>query len=744
MQETKAAVATRAFERLSETVQKGIDVHRCAAVTAMGKMRHPEAAGVLRTALLDKDEDVRVDAVSALALLGDDTAANAVLENLLGDPCPEVKLSAIEALADMNCRAAVPWLLKLVAGRDEDINWDEGSYYDSGWEDWLDVQLAAIKALGKLGVAAAIPVLLAAIDDEEGQDITQTAIPVLAQLGDAGVAALEKLYVDGDARIRRRICAILSPGRSPAMDRLVVSCLAAKSSDVREIAVSKLIDYNWRDERLPAFFEDDDLEIRLLVVKRLGEKYPALVTKLLADKSPAVRQGAFRVIAATPEKFERQRFPQIVRQAIAGVPAVAGEAAIAWASLIGKPSARSLGEALQNDKQPQAFRIALVKALTLLDEAGFSYLAKVAGDPDRQLRISALTAMAEVAKKTTWPNDAGETLIAALRGELVEPADDVPVDEAEEGGADPEAAALEEADSGEGALNERALNERGPDAAAPIATSTLDQIMGRGVPSEDSADDAPPPPDVQLSEQDEHFIELSKRRAMKKGRVSLDVKVAPYQDVRRFAARLLGDFDAPDVAHELCRSLGVDDDELKQTCLESLSLIGARRGSLDESLAAEIAGEMGHANRNIRMIAARVCGFLDVEALEERLADLAADPDVHVRREAVRALGRKRGHGAQLVSALRDNDSGVRLAAAKALAGEQSAMGQLISLTLRFDGMHRSDIVTMLKVWNAREASEEYLKILDDESRKRVWLVAILALGDLLEYSSIENDQAAA
>ena len=91
-----------------------------------------------------------------------------LLDNLLGDPCTGVKLNAIDALSRMRCREVVPWLRRLIKGRDEAINWDEAEFYEDGWDGWLDIQVKAIEALAALGVEQAVPDIVAAIDDPDG------------------------------------------------------------------------------------------------------------------------------------------------------------------------------------------------------------------------------------------------------------------------------------------------------------------------------------------------------------------------------------------------------------------------------------------------------------------------------------------------------------------------------------------------------------------------------------------------
>ncbi len=149
------------------------DVVRCAAARALGVLGSEAAVEALVAALLDEDEDVRTDAAGALARLGSPAADKQLLENLIGDPCCDVKAAAMGALAGSKNSDVVPWLCRLVAGRDEEIVWDEEAFFDQDWDDWVDLQVGAIEALADLGSADAVPVIVAALDDEYAQDITE-------------------------------------------------------------------------------------------------------------------------------------------------------------------------------------------------------------------------------------------------------------------------------------------------------------------------------------------------------------------------------------------------------------------------------------------------------------------------------------------------------------------------------------------------------------------------------------------
>jgi len=117
---------------LSGILSDGVDIHRYLAARASGRIGAPASVQPLIAALLDEDEDVRTDAAEALLELADPRAAQQLLENLLGDPCTEVKLAAIESLAKLQDAKVIPWLRRMVKGRDEEIVWDEEEFYSSG------------------------------------------------------------------------------------------------------------------------------------------------------------------------------------------------------------------------------------------------------------------------------------------------------------------------------------------------------------------------------------------------------------------------------------------------------------------------------------------------------------------------------------------------------------------------------------------------------------------------------------
>ena len=757
MTTTQNQLSEAVFTRLSEIMAGEVDVHRCAAASALGRIAHDDSGAVLSKALLDEDEDVRVDTIAALAQLADPATADVVLESFVGDPCPEVKLAAIEVLTKLRHKPIVAHLLKLVVDRDDEIAWDEDEFYQGGWDDWLDIQLAAIKSLGEFGIKEAVPLIVTALDDDMGQDISHTAIAALVKIGASALAALTDIYDRGDARMRRRICGELQPGQTRAIGALFDRCLEDEDAQVRGVAVEKLLGFSREDARLEGFFTDVDSQIRAKVVGEIGHLYPASVIDRLRDKSDQVRQAAFQSIAANPDKFEKKGFSDIAVKGIAGSAQVAGDAAIAWATMVGEPSAESLGKALSDTNQPLPFRLGLVKALEILGEAGYTWLTRAAGDENRQVRIDALTSLGQFAENTAWPNGSGDTLLAALNGELVvPPSDDTAQDDQDE-------IVIDDDDKHDAANNNDTVNSvkvdeheteeiQHHDATPKLATSTLDQLLNHGIQTEAAIDENYQAEEIVLDERDRRFIKLSKQRAMRKQKISLDVKIAPHQDVRRFSARLLAQLAKPGVVEALVGALDSDDEELKLAVLDSLSCLGQLSGELPSVAGPAILNETANNKDDIRCMALRCLAWIDGQEIIDALTGLISDENVHIRQEAVFSLGKHNERGdyseirPNLVSALEDNYSGVRMTAARALvaARDTDTVRQLVKLSLAYDGIHRGDSVKLLSELDSFQATQLYLKVLHDNDSKRVWRLAMEALGELLARPNEKNISLAA
>ena len=696
----------------------GVDIHRCLAARSLGRIGDPGAVPTLIDALLDEDEDVRTDAAQALAHMADPRAAKQLLENLLGDPCADVKLAAIEALVRLKDPAAVPWLLRLLKGRDESVVWDEEAFFHDDWDDWTDIQIKSVEGLAALGIEKAVPGIVEIMADEHGQDMSETAFKALVRLGEPGINALAVYLDDSDVRRRRRAAAALAGVDHEAAIDPTTRALKDPSPEVRLAAAKPMAARNPSDQRLTVLFEDDAPQVRSWVVEKLAVHYRDRLLHSLEDPSHRVQTVALKVLAENPGHDDDGALASALRTKLNSPSSEVGNAAaLALAAIDPDGAVTDLKQRLEDAEQSLETRTGAIRGLAGIGGAtALEAIVDVIGDGQRQIRLEAIGALKAMAREH-WPNRAGEALLAALRGELVpEPASD-------EGAvgktvdADPQHDdSMEEGDK--------------EDTVVAFPTTTLGSIM--------LAESAPPDafglPDtgVELTPMDMERLALARRI---KGKRCMPVvpRVSPHRDVRRFAARVLGDLDFDDVATGLSLALKDDDAELRTAAADSLARIGSRRGSLPGEAVDALLKALPGADRDSRLLIIRGLGTVENESAAEVLERYLGDEDSFVRTEAIRALSLAGAANPALVGLLKDPDPGVRLAAAQAMAatGGESATDHLVEFAMAFEGYYRRDAGRLLRNLNVERANARFLEVLADRETLRVWPAVIEALEEL-------------
>lgn len=756
---------------LSEILENGIDVHRCGAARALGQLPTASPVAVLTKALLDEDPDVRIDAAAALGACGDPSCAEALMENLLGDTESDVKKEAISALVDFRHEPIVALLRELVTGRSSKIAWDEDEYYQEGWDSWVDIQIAAIQGLGKFGDPEAVPLIVAAMQDEYGQDITHVSLGALACMGKTGMDAIVELYVAGDDQLRRRIADAVSGSGDELTHGLISAMLEDTSARVREITV---LGMDAGDPRLEALLGDKEPGVRAAVVRHTRARNPEIVTSLISDQSPAVRIEVFKVIAAQPEVFSGEKTAALVRKSMSGDPAAAIEAALAWIALKGPDGIEGLTHTMTNSSVPLAFRVGVVEALKKAGSVSVPHLLKAAGDEERQLRLASLTALVDfAADDPIWPNRAGEGLLAALNGELVveppeadeEQPDDTPENAPEDAAEDtaekiaeetPEDTAqdtaqdtTEESGSPEGEDSPPVTDEPAQaileeeqeiDATLPlqpegVTTSTLDAILSGPSRTADAGPAKEPDP-IELSEKETRMLDLSRRRSMAKRKMSLESDIAPYLDVRRFAAQLLGGVVNADVTEVLIAALAHQDSEVALGALNSLVLHGEKNGSLPASAYEPLKAILAGSEDGSRILATRALAWMAGEDALSTLAGLLEDPSDLVRADAVRALDEHGIADERTERCLKDKYVGVAIAASQAVARHRGEDGvnALVEFAFEHDGTYRRDVGRLLATYAPEAGVRRLLEVLQDNDNRRNWLVALDALSEIFAH----------
>lgn len=715
---------TQATQKLVEILKDGMDVHRCAAARALGQVSQPDTTAALVAALMDEDPDVRVDAATALGQVRDPQAARKMMDNLIGDPDSEVKKAVIPALVAMKFTPVIPILRLLAVSRgSEEIAWDEGEFYETGWDNWADVQLAAIRGLGEFGDEKAVPHLMKALADEMGQDVTEPAFKALAKMGEPGAKALEKLFGYDNPRLCRRVARAVGGSENTHLDGLRAKMLQNDSPVIRVLALGYL---PGDDPRLAPLFGDADVTVRAAVVRHAGLNHLPLLWDLIEDEEPAVRAEVFKIIAANPHEFTDEKLAEAVKKAIQGDAEAARQAALALFALQGPKVAKGLSHVLNSPDVPREFRVGVLETLEKAGQTAVPALLEVVADPDRQLRLASMTTLANIAvAEGVWPNGAGDGLLAALRGELVQ----LPVEEESEG--------VEDADTPTEVPDDIAAEI---DAETPLVTedvesgSTLHAIMENkpDTPKEELEE-------IVLNEDQERMLDELRTRKLNKRKVSWETAVTPYLDVQRFSARLLGQLVQPDVTEALIAALDEDiDNETRESILFSLVDHSKAGSDLPATLRDDMLALLMDESSEIRVLATRVLGGLAGDDVVAELELLLEHDDQLVRVEAIQSLDRRGVTSDALQEMLWDKYMGVGIAAARAMARLMGpdAVDPLVNFAVYHDGTYRNDIGKLLAEFAPDRGMERLLVLLDDEKHKPHWLVAIDALAEIFAHAT--------
>lgn len=699
---------------LAHILRQGDDAQRCSAARALGRIGARDAIPLLIGAMQDPDEDVRCEAVDALGRLGGAGAVAALLDSLRLDPCGDVKRQSVLALEQLGAEQAVPLLRDLVRGRGDEVVWDEMAILD-GWDDWLDVQVAAIRALASFRVQEAVPDILAALLDEEAQDLSDVATRALAALGASGAQALKRLLDGGEPRHRRAAARALRDQRSAEALEVLARHLADRDPDVREAALVALAQHDRREPRLMRFLADEEPRLRAKSVALIGPCHPRHVARLLDDPDDEVQIAAVTVAAERTGELDIPDLLPRLRLKIRGPSEPVAIAAVpALPRLDPAVALADLTEQLQDKGCPTALRAAAARTLVDLEsETVVGVLASAVDEGVREVRYHALMTLGRIAQEaTTRALQAKQTLLAALRGELV-PAPEA----ADEEPAEPPAVEPQTQDETD--------VRSAPQATTP--TSTLAAILGPECAAQRTGMERGS--HGGLTPEDLRRLEQAAVRPQRK-HVRLEPEIALHRDVWLFAAKVLGDLPETEVLEALADCLESEDRELARTASDSLAR-AARGTEIAEAVISRVLAALDSDDLAVKLNLVPLLGVQDDATVQATLSRLIRDPEPRVRAACLRASTDLETPGFEAAAWLDDPDHGVALAAAEALAGrgsEEATVDLLTSAVFLHDGVNRQAVARLLRRLDPPRANAALITVLQDENQRRSWRVAIEVL----------------
>ncbi|WP_298850047.1 HEAT repeat domain-containing protein [uncultured Ruegeria sp.] len=711
----------------SEFAKSEFDVIRLRAIQALAAIGAKNSPALVE-ALLDDDEDVRQDAAQALGDLSVREAVPQLLENLINDPCGEVKLACVTALAELKAKDAAPYLRALVTGRGDEITWDEDELHQDEWDDWLDTQIVAIKALGRMGDETAIEPIVLALMDEDGQELGDVACEALGRIGQPAVPALGVFTQSSNRRLRQRALRTLAEIGEAEADAILRKALKDKDDAVRLIAYEALMPND------PALVEqaltDGAEEIRIAALILAGFSEPELLDRMMRDPGAKVQLALIeRLERGTPiVDTDDLRWQVLDYLATGQQPEVSAQAfglLAALAPAVVTDRLNALFSVEVDDLKAERLQWAFVDALATspLHEAA-EWLQMACRSPFRSVRLKAVASLAMIVTDESRPHanqQQGRELLLSFA------LASIPVltgEEPEEPAPRTDIAALEEAglDVSDGGNN-------GP-------TSSLGAILGHDAIAAEMTQEAEVEEMQPLTPREQALLAKATRHP-KRRRVALDDNAeALERETRVSAIRLLGEVSGMQIM--LARIAQDTEVDIAAQALAALSISIAKHGAelSDSQLIELISAGLSHTDSTLSLQALKLLQQSDLppqDAMRGKLRAMLKTGDTPFRIDAMRILTKWNDTPDVARSQLDDISAPVRQAAMCLLsetAPEQAAAAIVPFLVANPE----QRIVTYVNDSTPVVLSigRELLAELRDESRRAQWPVMISALADLL------------
>jgi HEAT repeat protein len=264
-------------------------------IDSLGKLGGEQEVPIVRAALNDKDDYVRINAAKALHQLGRQDSSQALIDTLHMTPSTistaseeehkgrrqwKLKVFAIECLGEIRLLAAIPHITALLR------------------EPHWPVRASSAWALGMIGDKSAIPAIKPLLRDKR-KLVCISAAEAVAKLGDeSATALLRSALIDEDKSIKYKAAESLAKLGYRTGVNLLADALKDSDIQIRNTAVTalgKLGDVSVV-KPLTEMLEDENWQLRAdaaVALGRIGEEVAlAPVRKLLEDSVRNVRVSA--------------------------------------------------------------------------------------------------------------------------------------------------------------------------------------------------------------------------------------------------------------------------------------------------------------------------------------------------------------------------------------------------------------------------------------------------------------------
>ncbi|MTI16016.1 hypothetical protein E1162_02045 [Rhodobacteraceae bacterium RKSG542] len=713
------------------------DVLRLKAIQGLGALKASSQLSVFIEALKDEDEDVRVDAATALGALGLQDAIVPLLENLQFDPCADVKLACAKSLTELEAAEAKPLFRELAVGRGESIQWDDGEYYQDDWDGWLDIQIEAIRGLGHLRDVEAIPLLMQALDDPEAQNLDAAVCEALGHIGAAALGALGQI-AESSARIRRHNAYLfISRIRGNHSNLLMKRAMNDDDPAIRQLAFETMVERKPDIRLYEKAISDESPRVRAAVFKLLKLEEWQLMNIVMKDPSPVVQ-------LALISRFDRKtlidnkqdvsfRLLDLLMEAEDGeVRAQAFGTLVARAPNLMKSQLETLfAEENGHDPDVERRQWAAVDGLAVSsDEIATDWLQVACHSSSRSVRLKALAALGGVLGDEDLnpiKRLAALEVLLELCGADVDEAFDEPEKQAGD-----EAHPLDQRDALKAAgldIGDAPLDE----ATGP--TSSLGAILGHDETADDLLKEAEDEEASVLLTPSEQALLSRATRNISRRKIDLDGDEDKLSEETRITAiHLLG--EQAGVQKVLCELCLDDAWEIKIAALSALVNNVERYGADNkaENLSSVLLQALHSANAQVRLFGLRLVAKLDGQAqsFTDSIVALLGDSEAFVRAEAMIAASSLDMDSALVVEKLQDASPLVRQRAMALL----SQIDPLLSAEKLFGFLLENPEQSVKAYLDSEGRTREILgsalcNTLRDREHKDAWPVALSALSGL-------------
>jgi HEAT repeat protein len=355
---------------------------RAWAANVLGEVRAQRAFPALVRGLSDPDDEVRGKAATALGRLGDRRAIHHLLEHLLTDPAPFVRVRIAGTLGQFGGPEVIDRLVH--------------SLRDPAW--W--VRMRSVEALEQIGPAAQGPLLVALDDPDAG--IRSRAAAALERLG-VPDGLITMIGSGGDSAEASDLLVRLSAGGAR---ELLAELMQHSLPKVREAVITAVRQGRRRDlsaELMQTASRDTEPGLRALALETLRslrcDQAVAVAMASLSDSEQQVRAAAIRLIGELggPDAVELLRARTADPE-----PSVRAAAARALGALRAAAAQPNFFDLL-GDRESEVREAALIGAA----DAGLRPLVpqviELLGDEDPNVRQAAVAALGKLGDPAAVP-----------------------------------------------------------------------------------------------------------------------------------------------------------------------------------------------------------------------------------------------------------------------------------------------------------------------------------------------------